>query len=148
MIFLLLCALGALLVPVLLVASLRVHNPSVTVPMLQQSWTNWRSGGGTAPQKIHWLQPEEIPLDFVRFVWTSEDQRFFRHSGFDWVETRKALEQARRTGAPPRGASTITMQTARSTFLWHGRSWPRKALETYFTVLMEWLLGKIGRAHV
>ena len=53
-----------------------------------------------------------------------------------------ALEKAERTGREPRGSSTITMQCARSLFLWTGHSYVRKALEAYYTVLMEGLLSK------
>lgn len=69
-------------------------------------------------------------------VMASEDQRFMQHHGFDY----NAIEQAarhNREGKRLHGASTITQQTAKNVFLWPGRSWVRKGLEAYFTVLIE-----------
>src|SRR4029453_2991924 len=67
---------------------------------------------------------------------------FFQHGGFDWKEMDLAVEEAERKGKPVRGASTITNQCARSIFLWQGRSWIRKGLESYYTIWMEALLPK------
>jgi monofunctional biosynthetic peptidoglycan transglycosylase len=83
-----------------------------------------------------------MPEMFLKHLWISEDQRFFRHDGFDWKEMDLALKKAERTGKPVRGASTITNQCARSIFLWQGRSWIRKGLESYYTIWMEALLPK------
>ena len=55
---------------------------------------------------------------------------------------RHAIDKAERTGRDPRGSSTITMQCARSLFLWTGHSYVRKALEAYYTVIMEAFLTK------
>ncbi len=85
---------------------------------------------------------ESLPRDLVWFVILSEDGRFFQHQGFDMIEAQKALSSAREPGSKPRGASTITMQTARSLFLWQGRSHLRKALEIYYAFWMERLLNK------
>jgi monofunctional biosynthetic peptidoglycan transglycosylase len=79
---------------------------------------------------------------FLRAVWVSEDHRFFDHYGFDWAEISNAISQARATGLPMRGASTISQQCARSLFLWQGRSWLRKGIEAYYTILMELMLPK------
>src|SRR5690606_36322439 len=62
--------------------------------------------------------------------------------GFDWKGIKISIENSKATGAPPRGASTITQQCARSLFLWLGRSWVRKGLEAYYTMWMELLLSK------
>ncbi len=79
---------------------------------------------------------------FLEHLWISEDQRFFQHEGFDWKEMELAMKEAERKGKPVRGASTITNQCARSIFLWQGRSWIRKGLESYYTIWMEVLLPK------
>jgi monofunctional glycosyltransferase len=84
----------------------------------------------------------DVSPEFVRSVWVAEDVRFFEHRGFDWIEIRKAWKEGQRDHRPPRGASTITQQCARSIFLWQGRSWSRKILEAYYTFWMEQLLGK------
>ncbi len=52
------------------------------------------------------------------------------------------MKESRKSGRKPRGGSPITQQCARSLFLWQGRSWLRKGLETYYTILMERLMTK------
>ena len=71
----------------------------------------------------------------------AEDQRFPQHRGFDLNEMRRAWE-ASRNGGRLRGASTISQQTAKNLFLWTGRSWMRKGLEAWFTLLIEALWPK------
>ncbi|MFT4093066.1 MAG: monofunctional biosynthetic peptidoglycan transglycosylase [Niabella sp.] len=75
-------------------------------------------------------------------VIASEDQLFPDHSGFDWKSIRKAMEYNQRKPGRVRGASTISQQTAKNVFLWQGRSWIRKGLETYFTFMIEKIWGK------
>ncbi|MGE0862163.1 MAG: monofunctional biosynthetic peptidoglycan transglycosylase, partial [Gammaproteobacteria bacterium] len=70
-----------------------------------------------------------------------EDQKFPRHRGFD-VAAMRAAYREHQQGARLRGASTITQQLAKNLFLWSGRSWARKGLEAWFTVLLEMLLDK------
>jgi monofunctional biosynthetic peptidoglycan transglycosylase len=89
-----------------------------------------------APINYEWTPLEKINPDLALAVVSSEDNLFMEHNGFDF----KAIEQARReaeAGIRFRGASTISQQTAKNLFLWPGRSWVRKGLEAYFTVLME-----------
>ncbi|MDR5904590.1 monofunctional biosynthetic peptidoglycan transglycosylase [Franzmannia qiaohouensis] len=74
-------------------------------------------------------------------VIAAEDQRFPHHRGFDVDEMRRAWE-ASRQGGRLRGASTISQQTAKNLFLWTGRSWLRKGLEAWFTLLIEALWPK------
>jgi monofunctional glycosyltransferase len=128
-----------LLIPVIQVAVVRFVNPPRTVPM----WIEEVSASGTkAPLRYHWIPLAQMPEMFLKHLWISEDQRFFQHEGFDWKEMDLAMEKAERTGKPVRGASTITNQCARSIFLWQGRSWIRKGLESYYTIWMELLLPK------
>ncbi len=100
------------------------------------------SRGPSAPLRYRWIDLAQMPEMFLKHLWISEDQRFFQHDGFDWKEMDAAVEKAERTGKPVRGASTITNQCARSIFLWQGRSWIRKGLESYYTIWMELLLPK------
>ena len=95
-----------------------------------------------APLRYRWIDLPDMPEMFLKHLWISEDQRFFQHDGFDWKEMDLALQKAKRTGKPVQGASTITNQCARSIFLWQGRSWIRKGLESYYTIWMEALLPK------
>ncbi len=89
-----------------------------------------------------------VPLDDVspallRAVIASEDAKFFEHNGVDWDAVERARTwNDRHDGRRLRGASTITMQCARSVFLWPGRTWIRKGLEIWFATLMEALWGK------
>src|SRR3989449_10107363 len=69
-------------------------------------------------------------------VIASEDQNFFHHHGFDWGAIQRAIDHDENSKRL-RGASTLTQQTAKNLFLWPGRTWVRKALEAYFTVLLE-----------
>jgi hypothetical protein len=100
------------------------------------------SRASSRPLLYRWVDLPRVPETFLKHVWISEDQRFFQHDGFDWKEIDIAMERAERRGTPVRGASTITMQCARSIFLWQGRSWIRKGIEAYYTFWMETLLSK------
>jgi monofunctional biosynthetic peptidoglycan transglycosylase len=88
-----------------------------------------------------WQPYAAISPHLVRAVMASEDTRFCQHHGFDWREIENALA-ASSAGERLRGASTISMQTAKNLFLWPGRSYLRKAVEAYFTVLLELFWSK------
>src|SRR5205085_1891039 len=134
--------LGALLLlPPIEVALVGFINPPRTAPRLFHQMGAWFSRGPQARLRYQWVGLPEIPETFLKHLWISEDQRFFQHGGFDWKELRAARAQAERKGTPVRGVSTITMQCARSIFLWQGRSWTRKGLEAYYTFWMEALLS-------
>ncbi len=128
-----------LLIPAMQVAVVRFINPPWTLPMLIEKVS---SSAPKSPLLYHWIDLPQIPKIFLEHLWISEDQRFFQHDGFDWKEMDIALKKAKRKGKPVRGASTITNQCARSIFLWQGRSWIRKGLESYYTIWMEALLPK------
>jgi monofunctional biosynthetic peptidoglycan transglycosylase len=134
---------GLLLLPPLEVAAVRFVDPPAT-PLMGIRWLGDRfSGVGGPPRVLYsWLSWNQLPVAFLKSAWVSEDQRFFQHHGFDWIEMRRAVAKARARGGDPRGSSTITMQCARSLFLWQGHSYVRKALEAYYTVWMEALLSK------
>ena len=83
---------------------------------------------------------KDVPHELIHYIWASEDQAFFEHQGFDLARVRDAIAEAK--DGEPRGVSTITMQCARSVFLWQGRSYLRKALEAYYTIWMELLMSK------
>jgi monofunctional biosynthetic peptidoglycan transglycosylase len=131
-----------LLIPALQVAAVRFINPPLTAPMLIERGSGMLSNAPKQPLRYHWLALPQIPPMFLEHLWISEDQRFFQHDGFDWKEMDLAVKEAERKKKPVRGASTITNQCARSIFLWQGRSWIRKGLESYYTVWMEALLSK------
>lgn len=74
-------------------------------------------------------------------VIASEDQNFLHHYGFDLGAIERAIDHDERSRRL-RGGSTLTQQTAKNLFLWPDRTWVRKGLEAYFTVLMETCWGK------
>lgn len=84
-------------------------------------------------------------------VIASEDQKFCFHHGFDWQSIDKAIKtHERHPKKKLRGASTLSQQTARTLFLVPWRSWVRKGVEAYLTVLMEffWPKDRILEAYV
>jgi monofunctional biosynthetic peptidoglycan transglycosylase len=88
-----------------------------------------------------WVDGDQISTQVKLAVVSSEDNHFMSHNGFDW----EAIEKAQRyneTHKKKRGASTISQQTAKNVFLWPARSWLRKGLEAYFTVLIEFFWSK------
>jgi monofunctional biosynthetic peptidoglycan transglycosylase len=131
-----------LLIPAVQVGVVRFVNPPQTLPMLLEQDSAMFSRGPKVPLRYRWIPLSQIPEMFLEHLWISEDQRFFQHDGFDWTEMDLAVKEAERKKRPVRGASTITNQCARSIFLWQGRSWIRKGLESYYTIWMEVLLPK------
>lgn len=91
--------------------------------------------------EIHhdWEPYENISREAALAVVASEDQNFPNHWGFDFDQIYNAMTEERKRA---RGASTISQQVAKNVFLWHGRSYLRKGLEAYFTVLIEVLWSK------
>lgn len=88
-----------------------------------------------------WTAIENISKEAQLAVIASEDQLFFEHNGFDIKAIKTAIEK-NKSGKKLRGGSTISQQVARNVFLWQKRSWLRKGLEAYFTVLIELIWGK------
>jgi monofunctional biosynthetic peptidoglycan transglycosylase len=128
--------------PIAQAALVRWVRPPVTPLMLLRKAGARFTGAKAAPIRYEWRSLNTIPPDFLFSVLLAEDQRFFLHHGFDWREIRAAQRDAERTGKPVRGASTISMQCARSLFLWQGRSWIRKGLEVYYTFWLETFVPK------
>ncbi len=100
---------------------------------------NWFGGYG---MKRDYVDYNEISRHAKLAVIASEDQKFPVHAGFDWKQIEKALDHNERRPNKIRGGSTISQQTAKNVFLWQGRSWIRKAMETYFTFMIEKIWGK------
>ena len=83
-----------------------------------------------------WVSLEEISPKLQLAVVCSEDQNYLKHFGVDWGAIQKAMKENEK-GKRVRGGSTITQQTAKNVFLWQGRSYLRKGLELWFTLLIE-----------
>jgi len=113
-------------------------------PPLFRAVTRLLPGSDAHPTGRHvrtWKTLNDISPHVRRAVLAAEDQRFLWHHGFDFVEMSHAMKDIFRRKRK-RGASTITMQVARTVFLWPSRSWSRKMAEAYYTVLLETFLSK------
>lgn len=89
----------------------------------------------------HWVPIEEISPNMVQAVVASEDNLFLTHHGFSIDDMTKAFEH-NLNGKRIRGGSTISQQTAKNVFLFPQRSYIRKGLEAYYTVLIELIWSK------
>ncbi|WP_424832279.1 monofunctional biosynthetic peptidoglycan transglycosylase [Ruegeria sp.] len=122
--------LGVAAVFVALVLLYSVVNPPVTHTI----WTEWRRLGKV---ERDWVPIEQISPIMARSVVAAEDANFCLHWGFDVEAIRDALEDG-----GTRGASTLSQQVVKNVFLWQGRSWIRKALETSMTPVVELFWSK------
>jgi monofunctional biosynthetic peptidoglycan transglycosylase len=118
-----------------LVVAMRWIDPPITITQL----VNWVQGNGL---KRDYVDRSEISAQAMLAVMASEDQLFYQHAGFDWERIQAAMKHNERKPNKIRGGSTISQQTAKNVFLWQGRSYFRKALEFYFTFLIELFWGK------
>jgi len=130
------------LVQLAVVLLYRFVDPPVTPLML------WRAvqGHGLDYRPV---DLEQVPLHVRAVLIASEDARFCIHHGFDWQELRLQLVRLLH-GEPARGASTLTMQTARNILLWPGRDPLRKLLEALVTLELEllWPKRRILEVHL
>jgi len=110
--------------------------PSTTAFMQQRLLYLHAHGNALAHIDYQWVDYGNIAPAMHLAVVASEDQTFPYNDGFDWVAMEEAL-QHNRVSRYIRGASTITQQTAKNLYLWSGRSYFRKLLEAYFTVLLD-----------
>ena len=134
--WLFLAVLGWLILTVLPVALLRWMPPLTSAFMLEARMEALRAGERGYHTDYHWVSLEHISPQAAIAVIASEDQTFPFNYGFDFHSIRSAVRAAER-GRRLRGASTISQQVARNLFLWPGRSFVRKGIEAYFTVLLE-----------
>jgi len=108
--------------------------------MIQQKISDVLNGrSGTI--EYDWVSFDKISNSIKLAVIAGEDQKFFDHFGFDIESIEKAIKQNKRRKIT-RGASTITQQTAKNLFLWADKSFIRKGLEAYFTLLLELFWSK------
>lgn len=88
-----------------------------------------------------WVRLENISPELMKAVMTSEDNLFCKHHGFDFKAIKQAAQE-NKEGKRFRGGSTISQQTAKNVFTFHKRTWWRKGVESYFTILIELIWGK------
>ena len=122
------------LISVLWVALYRFVPPPITLTMLRDVF----AGRGLNKD---WMPISEIDRDMVRAAIGAEDSKFCQHNGFDIDAIEDAMKR-NASGGRIRGGSTISQQTAKTTFLWNGGGYARKGVEAWFTFLIEHLWGK------
>ncbi|MCW9095303.1 MAG: monofunctional biosynthetic peptidoglycan transglycosylase [Ignavibacteriaceae bacterium] len=133
--------LGIILLSVFSVILLKWINPVTSSIMIQRKINALVTFKERQMIAYEWFNYDDISKQMPLSVIAAEDQNFPFHFGFDFEQIGKALEQHDR-GHRLRGASTITQQVAKNLFLWEGRSFIRKGLEAYFTLLIELLWSK------
>jgi monofunctional glycosyltransferase len=88
-----------------------------------------------------WVAIEDMAPVLLHSVMMSEDGQFCSHRGIDWAALNMVIDDALQ-GEPTRGASTIPMQTVKNLFLWHGRSFVRKAVEVPLALFFDAVVPK------
>lgn len=124
-----------------LVGCFRWAAPPTSAVMIGKHLERFFSGRQESAIRYQWVDWGAISPHMYLAAVAAEDQMFPHHRGFDFESMRKAFEASRR-GDRLRGASTISQQVAKNLFLWTGRSYVRKGLEAYFTILLESLWSK------
>src|ERR1700691_881180 len=119
-----------------MVALLRWVNPPYSAFMAQMQFAAYAKHDHTYVFRHRWVNLDQISPNLPLAVVASEDQKFPEHWGFDVEAIEKAYEMNQHSHRV-HGASTISQQVAKNLFLWSGRSYFRKGLEAYFTVLIE-----------
>src|ERR1041385_141437 len=120
--------------PIALIVLFRFVPPPIT-PTMAAVWIT------DGPVAQRWVPLAAISPNLIRAVIASEDGKFCSHHGFDFEAIDKALA-SNADGGTLRGASTISQQTAKNLFLSQNRTWTRKGIEAYLTVLLEALWPK------
>ena len=123
-----------LVLPYLLTPLYRVIDPVSTL-MLWRWATHTRVERAVKPIEDH------APV-LPRTVLAAEDERFCGHHGIDFREMRQAIKEESNGVRRPRGGSSITQQLAKNLFLWHGRSYVRKALEFPLALWIDLVIPK------
>jgi len=132
--------LAFLALSVLSVIVLRFMAPPFSALMVERRIGSWFAEGKYSPT-YKWVSLDKIAPVMSAAVIASEDQKFSDHYGFDIDAIQRAMGHNERSPRT-KGASTLTQQTAKNMFLWSSRSWLRKGVEAYFTVLLETFWGK------
>lgn len=134
-------ALAWLVITVVPILLLRWIPPMTSAFMLEAKWRALRAGEHGYRTDYHWVSYRRISAQAGIAAVASEDQTFPFNHGFDFRSIDAAVRTAER-GGRLRGASTITQQVAKNLFLWGGRSFVRKGIEAYLTVLIDVLWPK------
>lgn len=128
--------LVGMLLSILAVLLLRWVNPPTSAFMIARTLEARMAGQSDFAIDRRWVDFDAMSPWLPLAVIASEDQKFVEHTGFDIEAIEDAIADAR-TGKRVRGASTISQQVAKNLFLWSGKHYIRKALEAWFTLLIE-----------
>lgn len=133
----------------LVVLVLRFVPPWTSAVMLERQLGAWVHGEKDFQLRQHWVPWAQVSRWVPLAAVAGEDQKFPYHHGFDFDSIHDAMDAAD-DGKRLRGASTISQQVAKNLFLWNGRSFVRKGLEAWFTVLIEltWPKQRILEVYV
>jgi len=115
--------------------------PVLVTPLMMIRSVESLVDGEMPKNSKRWVSIDKISPNIVQAVVASEDNLFMSHHGFSFNDISKAIKHNKK-GKRIRGGSTISQQTAKNVFLWPERSYLRKGLEAYFTVLIEFVWSK------
>lgn len=132
--------LGLVAFSVVLVAVLK-YVPVYYTPLMLKRSIEFRDDPKFRTRK-EWVPLEKISPNMYDAAIFGEDEWFRLHHGFDIDAVRQMLDEHRKRGTKLRGCSTISQQTAKNVFTWCSDTWARKAVEAYWTVLIELIWGK------
>lgn len=138
--FLLKLLLYALIIPIIIVVIFK-WVPVPATPLMAIRYFEQKQTDQKSVWKHDWVPLEDISKNLQLAVICSEDQNFLKHRGFDIQAIEKAIDDNQK-GKRIRGGSTISQQTAKNVFLWPQRSWLRKGMEAYVTILIELIWSK------
>lgn len=132
--------LYALIIPIIIVVIFK-WVPVPATPLMAIRYFEQKQTDQKSVWKHDWVPLEDISKNLQLAVICSEDQNFLKHRGFDIQAIEKAIDDNQK-GKRIRGGSTISQQTAKNVFLWPQRSWLRKGMEAYVTILIELIWSK------
>ena len=127
---------------VLIVATLRFLPVPTTAFMLYRHYEDLMEDQTFKSIEYQWISAKNISANASAAVVASEDQQFYNHFGFDLQSIRSSITAYLNGGRRLRGASTITQQVAKNIFLTPSKSFIRKGLEVWFTLLIEIMWSK------
>ncbi|WP_272578272.1 monofunctional biosynthetic peptidoglycan transglycosylase [Providencia sp. PROV260] len=110
--------------------------------MVERQLSAWINLNFSYVSRSEWVDENHISPYLYLAVIAAEDQNFPHHWGFDLEAIEKAYKHNMSKKNTIRGASTISQQTVKNLWLWDGRSWIRKGLETLMTPVTELMWSK------
>ncbi len=134
--------LGYLVFSIVLTFVYKFVNPPITLLMMQRCVEQCFSKDREVRLKKEWVDIEDISPYMISAVVSAEDNNFRNHNGFDFKAIENARKVNQKRGKNVLGASTISQQTAKNVFLWLQKSYFRKGLEAWETLLIEFMWGK------